>query len=471
MPGFLILIGYGLVLCLIYLYLKSKGRIDSRSVRNMIFAGGKAKDSTLIFSVLAAWMWTTSIFGASEAYLLYGVWGPLGYVVGACIAFGLFVPVLCSVRKRVSRTATYLDFLEKRYNRSTKLFFYIFAFAVSSYVLIEQAVGVAYLLERQFGSSFKWMAFLSVMLAVAFICLSGMRGLLASEKITSMVIICGFIVLAVFFMRNGVGEPEVISVRPAWNAATVVVPAARYFVIAIVIAMGQLFFDPAYYIKGGLAEDTSQLKRTYLIGGILLWGSISLIASLYLGSASAREGGEAIDLFAGTAAIIFAIVITFIGISTVSHYLMGMMGIFTIDYYRSVLRADAGEKEMLVFGRVMTVAIGVFCALVAISLENISLLTIDVFCAIFFAAPCGPLILAFVSRRPFGSLPILATCVGIIGGIVIWLAVPAASHWDQFLGMAGSLCIPILIMGIGSTIVKKSGGSGNDDPDQENHMA
>ncbi|MCQ4636204.1 hypothetical protein NE619_05645 [Anaerovorax odorimutans] len=457
MTGFLILIGYGLVLCLIYLYLKNKKRIDRRSVRNMIFAGGKAKDSTLIFSVLAAWMWTTSVFGASEAYLLYGIWGPLGYVVGACIAFGLFVPVLCSLRNRMPEAVTYLDFLEKRYSKRTKIFFYIFAFAVSAYVLIEQAVGVAYLLENLFGSSFKWAAFCSVMLAVAFICLGGMKGLLTSEKITSWVIIGGFAVLAVLLIRHGSpeGDPIKPQLEGSRTMAAVFIPAARYFVMAIVIAFGQLVFDPAYYIKGKLAADTRQLKKTYLIGGILLWGSLSLISSLYLGRASIVSSKDTAELFTGTVAVIFAIVITFIGISTVAHYLMGMLGIFATDYYKSVLRPQASEKEMLVFGRVMTVAIGVFCALVAISLEDISLLTIDVFCAIFFAAPCGPLIIGFLARKNFGNLPIAATSLGIIAGLLIWIAVPSDNQWDQFLGMAVSLCVPIILMMLGSLFAGK----------------
>ena len=129
-----------------------------------------------------------------------------------------------------------------------------------------------------------------------------------------------------------------------------------------------------------------------------------------------------------------------------AHYLMGMLGIFTTDYYSAVLRPKATSRQKLVFGRVMTVAIGIFCALVAISLENISLLTIDVFCAIFFAAPCGPLLIGYCSKRTYGNLPILATSLGVIGGIIIWIAVSSAGQWDQFLGMAGSLGIPLITM-------------------------
>lgn len=451
MAGFMILSGYGVILGLIYLFLRKKGAVNRSSVHNMVFADGKAKSSTLVFSVLSAWMWTTSIFGASETYHLYGIWGPLGYVIGACISFGLLVPVMCAIRKRMPSAVTYLDFLEKRYSAKTKFFFYIFAFLVSAYVLIEQAVGIAWVMELFFGSSFKWVAFSSVMLATGFICLGGMKSLLVNERVATLVIIGGFLFFAGHFMKTESSSlvSMVTGNGDSWLTEAVLMPAFRYFVMAIVIGFGQLAFDPAYYIKGSMARDARQLKTAYLLGGIVLWGSISLVSSVYLGWASDVRGIEVARIFSQKAAVVFSVVIVFIGISTVAHFLMGMLGIFTIDFYEAVLRPKATERQKLVFGRIMTISIGVFCALVAISLEDISLLTIDVFCAIFFAAPCGCLVLGLLSKKPFGNLPIVATSLGIIAGILVWIMLPGSGEQNQFTGMAVSLGVPLAVMLIG----------------------
>ena len=448
MSGFMILAGYGIVLCLVCLALREKGAIDKNSVNNMIFAGGQVRSRTLVFSVFSAWMWTTSVFGAAETYTLYGIWGPLGYVIGACISFAVFVPVLCIIRRRMPGSVTYLDYLQQRYGKKTKFFFYMFAFVVSAYVLIEQAVGIAIVMETFFGSSFKWVAFFSVMLAAVFISIGGMKGLLANETIAFFVILGGFFFFMLFFSHTeGIPLGKLIKGNgESWITEAVLVPAFRYFVMAIVIGFGQLVFDPAYYIKGKMTKNTRQLKWTYLFSGIFLWGSISFMSASYLGWASAKKEIDVMDLFSGGTALIFAVIITFIGIGTVAHFLMGMLGIFTTDYYSAMLRPNATERQKLVFGRVMTISVGVFCALVAISLEDISLLTIDVFCAIFFAAPCGPLVLGVLSKKPFGNLPIPATALGIIGGIIVWIITPAAGQWNQFAGMAASLGIPILVM-------------------------
>ena len=109
MSGFIIMAGYGLMLALICVILRKKGAVDGNSVDNMIFAGGRVKSPVLVFSVLSAWMWTTSIFGAAETYTLYGVWGPLGYVIGACISFAAFVPVVCSIRRRLPQSVLRLS--------------------------------------------------------------------------------------------------------------------------------------------------------------------------------------------------------------------------------------------------------------------------------------------------------------------------------------------------------------------------
>lgn len=448
MEGFLILAGYGLLLGLIVWALKRKRKIDACCINSMIFAGEKAKSGTLVFSVFSAWMWTTSILGASETYFLYGIWGPVAYVIGACVSFAVFVFFLCSLRQRMPEAVTYLDFLEQQYGSKTKLFFYMFAFVISAYVLIEQAVGIAYVMETFFGSSFKWTAFCSVMLAVAFVCLGGMKSLLSGEKITSFVIFAGFLFFILFFIRSaGSFQAENWSLdSKALTERGLTAPALRYFVMAIVIGFSQLAFDPAYYVKAKMARDTKQLKRTYLAGGIALWGSISLVSSIFLGSASSGKETEIMNMFTGCSMVIFAIVMTFIGIGTVAHYLIGMLGIFTTDYYGAVLRPKATERQKLVFGRVMTISIGVFCALIAISLEDISLLTIDVFCAIFFAAPCGPLVMGFFAKRPLGNVAVPATSLGIVSGIIVWVLLPAHGQWDQFVGMGVSFGVPLLIM-------------------------
>ncbi len=84
----------------------------NRSIIDVILAGGKVRTNTLIFSVFASWMWTTSIIGAVETYSIYGILGPITYVTGACLAFLFYVQLISSVHRKIPYGVSFLDLIE-----------------------------------------------------------------------------------------------------------------------------------------------------------------------------------------------------------------------------------------------------------------------------------------------------------------------------------------------------------------------
>lgn len=454
------MIGYGvfagcvLILAAVCLYTRKK--IDNIFDRDsMIYGGGNAGSLTLTCSVFAAWMWTTSVFGSAETYALYGVWGPVSYVAGACIAFAGLIAFLAYLRTRFSGAVTWIGFIRRRYGRTSRAFYYLFAVVVPAYVLIEQGVGIAYVLETFYGSSFKIISFLCVLMAAGFVFFGGMKAVLFWERIAAAVILAGFLAGVIFVAAGeGIGEGLPETAASAASVASVAESSAggaagsalRYFIMAIVIAFGQIVFDPAYNLKADLAESRGRMVLAFSIGGILLWGSVTLASSLFMGRMAATAGSEVTDLFHGPAKAVFSLVIIFIGISTISHYMIGLFGIFSLDLYDTVSQREGSDRNRIIFGRILLAAVGLFCASMTIALENISLLTIDVFCAIFFAAPCVPLLMGCLSRRNFGRLPVLSVVIGIIGGLIVWVVAPGTALQNQFAGMGASLLIPLALM-------------------------
>jgi Na+/proline symporter len=163
----------------------------------MIFGGGSVSTMGLTCSVFAAWMWTTSVFGSAETYALFGIWGPITYVIGACIAFGGLIGMIAFLHRHYPKLVTWLEFIQMRYGRWTKIWFYLFAVIVPAYVLIEQGVGIAFVLETFYGSSFRIISFLSVILTMGFVLLGGMKLVIAEEKLATLIIIAGFVLGAV----------------------------------------------------------------------------------------------------------------------------------------------------------------------------------------------------------------------------------------------------------------------------------
>ncbi|MDO4517778.1 MAG: hypothetical protein Q4B78_01070, partial [Bacillota bacterium] len=90
-----------------------------------------------------------------------------------------------------------------------------------------------------------------------------------------------------------------------------------------------------------------------------------------------------------------------------------------------------------------------------IALEDISLLAIDVFCAIFFAAPCATLIFGTIfNMRISSKIPVISTVAGIATGLVVWIITPNSGQWDQLLGMMISLLLPAIIILIDVAILQ-----------------
>jgi len=446
------MIGYGIFLgCATLLggiCLSTRRQVRVYEAKSMIYGGGSTGNLTLTFSVLAAWMWTTSVFGSAETYALYGIWGPVSYVLGACIAFAGLIAVLVFLRKRFPEVITWLGYLQKRYGMRAKTFYYLFAVIVPAYVLIEQGVGIAYVLEDFYGSSFRIISFLSVLIATGYVFFGGMKAVLREEQFTAVILLTAFAAGVVFVLTQGESVQGLEPQAPGSPglAAGAGLSALRYFIMAIVIAFGQIVFDPAYYLKADLAKSTGGLTLAYILGGIVLWGGITLASSLYLGRAAYAGGVDVTDLFTGPARIIFSIVIIFIGISTIVHFMIGFLGVFSMDLYETVNGSNGTDRDKIVFGRILIVAMGLFCASMTIALENISLLTIDVFCAIFFAAPCVPLLIGIISQRNFGKLPVISVVAGIIGGLIVWMSASGGISENQFAGMGASLLIPLIIM-------------------------
>lgn len=426
-------------------------KVKKDDISSIVFAGGCAGSTTMTFSVFAAWMWTTSILGASETYSLYGVWGPVSYVGGACIAFAGLIWLIVFLRKKMPAPVMWLEFIRVRYGERAKKFYYLFAIVVPAYVLIEQGVGIGYILETFYGSSFKIVSFFSVVLAMGIVLRGGIKSALAVENFTAVVILSGLAAgIGAVAVRgeSGCGAAEMVFSQGSLSA-NMVMAAFRYFIMAVVVAFGQIVFDPAWYLKASLAGNTRQMIRSYSIGGILLWGGTSLTVSVYLGWVMSEGGGEITDIFTGFTKVIFSIIIIFIGVSTISHYMMGTFGLFITDLRDTVTGDEGTDHDKNVFDRVVLIAFGVFCASMTIALENISLLSIDVFCAIFFAAPCVPLIVGCFSRRNFGRLPVIASAAGILCGLVFWGISSGEILYTQFTGMAVSIIVPLAVMMLG----------------------
>jgi len=467
--GYLILLSLGVLLFFIASYAIKRHPI--KNINNFVIAGRYISFGFLASSVLVAWTWTTTIMGAAEAGMWYGISGGISYSLGASIPFLLFVPLVLRLKRIMPNAVTYTEFVGERYGRVTKDIYFVFAVLVVLYVFIEQLVGIGLVFNNVFGIPFKITVFTVAMIVTSYITKGGIRGAF-HNNVVHFFIICTLLGVIFFYVAKyidikmiyeGLIDTATNSGSTNYNPSILMlnsISGFKYGVIAIVVAFGQVLLDQGYYSIAMSSVDRKSLIWGFLVGAVFAWMPISIISANLFGHTAIAlklSPGHGINTttdiatyilaaYCGPAAsIIFAIMIFSIGVSTGGNCLVGLQALFAVDYYSSKLKPDANDDEKIRFGRIITVCIGSLCALIAISLEGISLLKIDMFSGIFFAAPCGALIAGLYSKKVNEKIAVMSIFAGLLSGIGIWVYFGDLNE-SWFYGCMISLLVPVIII-------------------------
>jgi Na+/proline symporter len=477
------LIGYGIIGLYLVLLLLLGRQVSRRFPKNnsivheYLFSGKKVPFGLLAPSIFTSWLWVTSIVGSGEAGFRFGISGGLSYSLGAGLAFAVFVPILIKIKRMMPEGMTVVDFVGERFTPFLKDVYYIFAILVIVYVIVEQSAGIALVFNGLFHVSFKKVAFITVILCGCYVVWRGMRGVLYNELVNFFLISAGILVFAYVILRrfdidtlylglNSVAsDPANSNYNPqAMNLLSK--SGMMYAFSAILIGLGQILVDPAYYVKAYIAKDEKTIIRSFLAGGVIFWMPAAIISSFVLGYVTLSQNidlSKAVNLsieistnvltnnFGMEIKMLFAAVIFCIGCTSIIHCLIGVQSLFTLDFYKNKINSLATDEDKMKFGKVVTLLIALLCALISISLEKVSLLTIDTFSGIFFAAPCGVILVGIISRKVIGNMAWLSIVMGIIAGFGVWISI-SDQELNYFLGIAFSFFVPLLFLSLVSLL-------------------
>lgn len=444
LSGYTILIVFGLILFGISLAVGTK---TGGSVESYLLANRQVSCGLIAASALVSWTWTTTIMGAAEAGMWYGVSGGIGYSIGAGVPFLLFVPLMLRFKKIMPQGVTYTEFIGQRFGNRTKDVYFTFAVLVVLYIFLEQLVGVGLVFRNVFGISFKVTVVLAVIPVIFCIVRGGIRSVLFNNVLLFLII--GFFWAAIFvlltknlgidFLYRGLSDASGNVQNPNHDPSLLLLSSfsgMRYGLIALIVALGQVLLDQGYYTIALGAKRTKTLIAGFLIGAVFAWMPISILSANLFGHGAIAlllSPGQGIDtttdiattildLYGGPVlSILFAVMILSIVAGTGGTRLLGLLSIFTVDFYTSKLRPGAKDREKIRFGRVITVCIAALCSFIAIALDGISLLKIDMFSGIFFAAPCCTLLVGMYSKYANESIVLAATAAGILIGLSTWV--------------------------------------------------
>ncbi len=467
MIGYLLIFSYFVVLASVYLFQK-KG-IRQYSLTQFLYHDSAAGTYLLTCNVFNSWFWATSVLGAAEASYIYGISGGFAYVFGASVGYVLTVIVIVKANRLMGEPSFATGYLKKRFSPATQRMFFAFAILVAIYIMVEQAVGIGLVFSSVYGTSFKKIAFLSLVLAITFVVKSGMRGVLVNDVINFVLIasLFGGIFFIISYQNlSGLFALPENATEPNGRRDSFMnvfsYGAFRYFIIAIIVGFAQSVMDQGYWLKAKVATNEKTFIRAQLLGGLTIWIPITLCCSLIFGflvyANTGNHGtissfGEVliqtvfIERYGYSLAVAFSIAILCVVMTTIINCLMGIFSLAATEIFHTQISENGNVREALRFGKIFTVLTGGFCGLIALSLENISLLSIDTFSGIFFAAPCATLCCGLLFRKKFGNQGIVGTALGILLGLAVWLYLKNPD-FDGFVATIVSFSAPLLFFGL-----------------------
>jgi len=459
----------GLGLLFFLIARRAAGINKKNDISEYILAGRNIRFGMIASSVLVAWTWTTTIMGAAEAGMWYGVSGGISYSLGASIPFLIFLPIVARLKTLMPNGIAYTEFIGMRFGGRVRDVYYVFSVLVLVYVFIEQLIGIGLVFDIIFKIPFKFIVIGSAVIVVSYIIRGGIRGLFYNNVLHFAIIFVSLGVIFTVLSRNldagfiykGLQEAATNSADPNYNPSLLTVNSLagfKYGIIALVVALGQVLLDQGYYSVAMASASKRDMTWGFILGAVIAWMPVSMLCANIFGHAAIALGlspGEGIGTTTDIAAtiltsygdpalaLIFAVMIFSVGVSTGGNCLIGILTIFTVDFYSDKLRPNAGDREKIKFGQIITVCIAVLCASIAIALDGISLLKIDMFSGIFFAAPCGILIVGVYSRFANEKVALLSIFLGLLTGIATWIYFDLSSE-SWFFGCLLSFIVPIL---------------------------
>ena len=478
--GYLIIAIFAIIFISISWVVSKKFPIEG--VDDFVAAGRKVPYALIAASVMVSWVWTTTIIGAAEAGTWYGISGGFNYSWGACVPFFVFIPLVIHLRRKMPKATTFTEFVKERYGDKVSMIFFIFGVGVVLYVFTEQGVGIGITFNTIFGMPYFVGAFLPVAIVTAYIAKAGLRGSIFNDVIQFFIIALIFLVSVPLILKTVgieniyIGMKDVVTntENPNYNPeglSMTSVAGLRYGAVAVVVAMGQVLFDQGYYSKAIATVSTKALLKAYLIGTLLAWAPIPIISGNVFGVSLISMGigeGSGVDSLSqaapyimglvygtGIGAILFALMIFMAGMTTGGNCLAGAQALFTVDFYKNRVNKNATEKQQMRFGRIITIVLGLSCGTVAALLEGVSLLKLDIFSGIIFAAPTSAFLAGLLWKKTRPEVAVVSIFVGLIGGIAAWLIIKDPDlNW--FVGNMIALLAPAAVIILGSPFGKYS---------------
>lgn len=425
--GLLVLAGFALLWVALGWYW---GR-DNDTFDEHALAGRNVGLALATATAMSTWVTTNTTMAAPQFAYQLGIWGMLGYSLAA-IGLIMFAPLAERIKALMPGGYTSGDFVRMRYGETAWLVFALISLAYALGWLVSMSMAGGILLQALTGLDYHTGMVAITAICVAYTLLGGLKAVIGTDFIQSLVILVGLVVIGVAtFTRVSVAEvhAELLASRPM--LLDLLMPASIMFLFnQLLFGVGEVFHSNVWWSRA-LAFRKGVGRRAFLWAGIL-WipvpiaaGAVALAApSLGLNVPALDMVGPLVvgELLGTGGAVLILIVVLAALASSLDSLLAATSDMFVEDVYRKLLRPAADQRELERALRVAIVGLG----LIAVGLSWGRLSTLGEILNLsgaLVASTIWPIAAGLYWRQTNRVAVIVAMLAGSVLGLVCYFAI------------------------------------------------
>ncbi|MEG0445546.1 MAG: sodium/proline symporter PutP [Comamonas sp.] len=337
-------------------------------------------------SDMSGWL----LMGLPGAVFMQGLsasWIAIGLCLGAWLNWRFVAARLRVYTEKVGNALTLPDYFTNRFEDRSNLLRIVTAVVILVFFTIYCASGVvagARLFESMFGMDYQTALWVGAVATMAYVFIGGFLAVSWTDTIQASLMITALILapLMVIYADGGVGASTAI-IATARSGAFDMFQGQTVIAVISLLAWGLGYFgQPHILVRFMAAESLKTIPHARRIGMswmvLCLGGAVSVgfFGIAFFGSRpdlAVGVNGNAETVFLEVAKLLFnpwisgvllAAVLAAV-MSTLSCQLLVCSSALTQDIYKTFLRKQAGQKELVWFGRAMVFAIAVIAIVIA----------------------------------------------------------------------------------------------------------
>ncbi len=246
-------------------------------VEDFMLAGRSVGLALATATAMATWVTAATTMAAPQFAYQLGIWGMIGYSLGS-VGLILFAPMAERIRTLMPNGFTSGDFIRRRYGNFAWRVFLLISLFYGAGWLVSLGMAGGILIEALSG--LPYIAGMSVILAVcvAYTLLGGLRAVIGTDFIQTVIITIGIIVLGYLAIAHiGFDDMHAALTKERPELLNLLFPAAIMFLFNnLLFGMGEIFHSNVWWSRA-FAFGKGVGKKAYLLAG-LFWTPVPIAA-------------------------------------------------------------------------------------------------------------------------------------------------------------------------------------------------